>query len=322
MVINGSIDKGTFMSELNCKTVALTGVTGFVGRHILPWLLEAGFKVRVLVRDRDRLTLVDQKMKIIEGDLSDEGALAELVAGADCVMHLVGIIFEKASRGQTFESIHEDGVKRLVKAAKHAGVKRWVHMSALGARASAGCRYLQTKWAGEEAVRGSGMDFTIFRPSVIHGHDGELMEMVRGFWCRLMPPFVPYFGAGMLGTEGSGLVQPVYVEDVARCFVNSVNMEKTVGETYPLGGPDQMTWPEFYAACKVGLPGAKNKFVVGIPAWKGKIMAKFPGMPFNEDQVIMSQGNSICDKVKAETDFDFKMAEFGQTYAQYVEMIG
>ena len=303
--------------------VALTGASGFVGRHVLPRLLLTGARVRVLARDPKRLTASDARLKVIEGDLFSQSALAEWVHGADAVIHLVGIIMEVPRKGQTFDRIHRLGTQNLLTAAKNAGVKRWVHMSALGSRPDAVSQYHRTKWAAEQAVHASGMDFIIFRPSIIHGSDGEFMQMVKGFCCNTFPPFMPYFGAGVLGTEGAGKLQPVWVEDVAKCFVDSLANARTINETYPLGGPDEYTWPGLYSTCHRYIPGAApGRKPLAIPAWYAKILARLPFTPFNLDQVIMSQEDSTCRIEKAQEHFDFELAAFEPTLAGYAEKIG
>ena len=304
------------------RTIALTGATGFVGRHVLPQLLSRGHRVRVLARDPGKLPGSDSNVEAVRGDLFDDKALAQLVQGCDTVVHLVGIIMEKPGEGQTFERVHTEGTRRLLAAAKHAGVGRWVQMSALGARPDAVSRYHQTKWAAEEAVRASGLEWTVFRPSVIHGPDGEFMQMVHGFWTKHFPPFVPYFGSGLFGTGGAGHLQPIWVEDVATCFAEAVTSRRAVGETYPLGGPDVFTWAGFYEAVRRHLPGAKKKKILGVPAWYAGLIAGFPGVPFNKDQVIMSQEDSTCSIEKMRRDFEIEPAGLEETLAGYAAKIG
>ncbi len=302
--------------------VALTGATGFVGRHVLVRLLAGGYRVRALVRDPGKLPKGDAKLHAVRGGLFDEAALAELVDGADAVVHLVGIIMERPRRGQTFDRVHALGTRRLLDAAKAAGVRRWVHMSALGSRPDAVSQYHRTKWQGECAVRDSGLDNTIFRPSIIHGPDGEFMGMVKGFCCGLFPPFMPYFGAGLLGQRGAGILQPVWVEDVARSFADAISNERAINETYPLGGPDVYGWPGLYTTCHKHLPGAKRgRKPRAVPVWYATMIAGMPGVPFNRDQVIMSQEDSTCDIAKAQEHFGFEFAEFEPTFAQYASQI-
>jgi len=156
--------------------VALPGASGFVGRHGLARLQESGHAVRTLVRTPGNIaapeSITAAGVAEIVGDLDKPEALRELVAGADAVIHLVGIIRERPRRGQTFQRVHIEGTQNLLRAARAAGVRRWVHMSALGTRPEAASRYHQTKYAAEQVVRASGLEWTIFQPSLLHGPDG------------------------------------------------------------------------------------------------------------------------------------------------------
>ncbi len=308
------------MTNTPTHTVALTGATGFVGSYVLTHLLQAGYAVRALSRSASKLPK-HPRLTIVQGELSAPAALARLVENAQSVIHLVGIIAEVPRKGQTFERVHVQGTADLLAAALPAGVSRWVQMSALGARADAPARYFTTKWQAEEAVRASGLPATIFRPSIIHGPEGEFIQMVKGFWTSWLPPFVPYFGAGPLGLGKRTRVQPIWVDDVARCFVGSLSAAATINKTYCLGGPDILTWPELYAAVKRHLPAAKPKPILAIPAWKARLIAGLPLVPFNRDQVEMSQEDSLCDMTAAQADLGIQMAPFEPTLAQYASRI-
>ena len=304
-------------------TVALTGASGFVGGHVLARLLTEGHKVRALVRSPTRFDpkVSDAKLTVVEGGLFDDRALAQLVDGVEVVVHLVGIIRQRPRRGQTFDRIHHEATRRLVVAAKQAGEPRWLQMSALGTGPSAVSTYHRTKWLGEQVVRNSGLAYTIMRPSIIHGPDGEFMEMVKGFWQKRFPPFVPYFGSGIWGRDRAGHIQPVWIDDVAQCFTEAMTRDRTIYETYPLGGPDVYTWPGFYETCKKHLPRARNKKIVAVPAWYASVIAGKPLVPFNKDQVIMSQEDSTCTIGKVQNDFGFELAAFEPTFAEYAEQI-
>ena len=318
------------------KIVAITGATGFVGRHVVAKLVENGCEVRALTRDPGKLRVNNETVTPIRGDVFDKNALKELVDGADAVIHLVGIIMENPSAGQTFQRVHTLATKNLIQAAQDAGVKRWVHMSALGSRPDAVSQYHSTKWDAEEALKNSDLQWTIFRPSIIHGPDGEFVQMVRSFWCDPWNPplfrpgfpnpfkfvrYVPYFGAGLLGCGGAGHLQPVWVDDVATCFVNAIDNEKTIRQVYPMGGPERMTWPELYKIASKHLPGALPKGIVAVPAWYAKLIAPLPMVPFNYDQVVMSQEESICEITKVQNDLSIELAPFEQTFANYAESI-
>jgi len=139
--------------------IGVTGATGFVGRHILNRLVERGHRPRALVRHADRAPFNPADVDTVTGSLADAGALRTLVAGADAVIHLVGIIVERGAA--TFETIHVAGTEAVIAAARAAGVRRLVHMSALGARDEPGATaYHRTKARAEQLVAASGIDVT------------------------------------------------------------------------------------------------------------------------------------------------------------------
>ena len=163
------------------QTVFVTGATGFVGRAVIHALRAEGYKVRCLVRRGSERDLRGQEaIERVEGDVLARQTLDEGMGGCDAVVHLVGIIREHPSRGITFERIHVDGTLNVLGAAAAAGVRRYLHMSALGASATARSRYHQTKWLAEEAVRASALPWTIFRPSIIYGKGDAFVSMLAG----------------------------------------------------------------------------------------------------------------------------------------------
>lgn len=310
--------------------VLLTGATGFVGRGVLRELVTRGHHPVCLVRDVERLRLQASRLgsdrfEAVPGGLFDDAALTKAATGADAAIHLVGIIFEHPLAGQTFQRIHVKGTQRIVDACKAAGIRRIVHMSALGARPRAASEYHRTKWIAECLVRESGLDWTLFRPSVIHGPDGEFMCMMKTLVGSVGMPVIPYFG------DGQAKLQPVSVKDVAHCFVAALSQPETIGQTYELGGPEVMTWKELYRICRDTLPGAKRwKPMIGQPVWAAKLMAhtmmKLPILPqllrFNADQVVMSQEDSVCDTAPVEKTFGIKLRDFRRELHNYAALIG
>src|SRR5580698_3750127 len=166
--------------------VFLTGASGFVGREVFRQLRAAGHSVRVLSRrpQSDR-ALADREVR--PGDVTDAASFAGGMAGMDAVVHLVGIINEIGAN--TFENVHTRGTEILLAAAREAGVKRFVHMSALGTRPNAASRYHKSKWAAEELVRNSGLDWTIFRPSIIYGREDQFVNLFARIsrWSPVLP---------------------------------------------------------------------------------------------------------------------------------------
>jgi len=302
------------------EKVCVTGASGFVGSAIVQELVRRSVAVNALVHRRNASPL-GGKVRAIRADLFDPASLDDAVRGSEAVIHLVGIIREQPKAGVTFERLHVEATRNVVESAKRVGVKRFIHMSALGTRADAVSEYHKTKWKAEEIVRGSGMDWTIFRPSLIHGPGGQFMRM-EARWARKQAPpylFMPYFGAGILGLGGAGTLQPVYVLDVARAFVDAIGNPKTVGRTHGLGGAERMTWPEMHRAAARAILG-KERAAVPIPAWYGRMLAAIvPGsmLPFNRDQIVMSQEDNTCDLSDFERDFGFRPLGFVEALTEY-----
>jgi NADH dehydrogenase len=310
------------------ERVLVTGGTGFVGRYVVRALLERGHQVVCLVRSEQKFREAfgpaeNVRLAAACGSLFDPAALGSAAEGADAVIHLVGII-RQGRGGLTFDRVHRQGTEGIVEAAVRAGVSRYVHMSALGTRLGAVSAYHRTKWAAEECVRTSGLDWTIFRPSVIHGPDGEFMQLVKVMACGLLPPVMPCFGSGRFR------LQPVSVRDVAHCFTEALHRPETVGRVYELGGPANYTWRQFYDVCKRLIPGARRrKPVVGMPLPVAKLLAatimKTPlvpaGLRFNRDQIQMSQEDSVCDHAPVESAFGFKLRDFERELATYASRI-
>ncbi len=311
------------------KRVLLTGATGFVGRYVLRELVDRGYTAVCLVRDRSRLAaagrnLDGSRIAGVVGGLFDRGAFRDAAAQSDAAIHLVGVIMENRRRGQTFDRIHRCGTSAAVEAIAEAGIRRYVHMSALGTRPDAVAEYHRTKHAAEECVRNSGLDWTIFQPSVIHGYDGEFMELMKAFACDLVPPVVPYFGSG------EHRVQPVSVRDVAFCFVEALARHGTIGQTYAVGGPRAYSWKELYAVCRRLIPNARKwKPVVSMPVPLARLIAAtlmrtplVPGrLKFNDDQVQMSQEDGVCSVEPVESAFGIKLRDFEGELASYAELI-
>lgn len=318
------------------ERVLVTGATGFVGKSVIRELLARGYTPVCLVRSPEKLRrqhpdVNPERFVPVVGGLSDRNALRAAAQQAHAVIHLVGIIIERRLQGQTFEGVHARGTRQVVDAAVEAGIKRFVHMSALGARPDAPSKYHRTKWAGEQAVRQARLDWTIFRPSLIHGPEGEFMSLMKKFVCDMVPPVIPYFGSG------EARLQPVYVKDVAHCFVDALTRPETIGQIIPLGGPNAYSWKALYETCRALLPGARKwKPIVSQPVPVAKVAAVLsapvmaigelviPSMGllrFDRGQVDMSQEDSVCDHTIAEKNFGIKVRNFETELSTYADQI-
>ncbi len=291
--LNGS---NTMTQSENTGLVLVTGGTGFVGQNVVHRLRLAGWRVRILSRHVPTDTPEDSGVEWVPGNVLDLSTLRAATRNCAAIIHLVGIIRE--TRSQSFLQAHVQATENVLRAATEAGVRRYIHMSALGTRAKAVSTYHQTKWRAEELVRGSKLVWTIFRPSLIHGPHGEFTTMVRQWHDGKIPPFLfmPFFGGGFWGQQALTRVQPILVSDVAEVFVLALTTTASEQQTCELGGPDSMTWPEMLAVFNRVLPPPRRR-IMGIPFWLAKGIAAWPwpALPFNRDQVIMAGEDSICD---------------------------
>lgn len=271
--------------------VFVTGATGFVGRAVVQALRADGHSVRCLVRrgsERDLRGL--GAIERVEGDVLVRQGLEEDMAGCQAVIHLVGIIREQPSRGVTFEQVHTQGTINVLDAAAAAGVRRFLHMSALGTRPNARSRYHRTKWAAEEAVRASGLRWTIFRPSIIYGRGDQFLTMLAYFVRRY--PVMPVIGSGRQR------LQPVPVEHVAEGFARGLVMGAAEKQTYDVGGPDTVTMIELLdiIGAAVGRQRVhKLHLPLGLMRPLTWALHRLPGFPVTPDQLLMLEEDNAGD---------------------------
>lgn len=286
--------------------VFLTGATGFVGKHLARRLVEDGHDLSCLVRSTDcpeAEFLAGLGAGLSVGNILDAESVVAAASGADAVVHLVGIIFER--RGATFEEIHVHGTINALAAAAMAGAGRYIHMSALGTGSRAESSYHRTKWAGEEQVRNSGLDYTIFRPSTIIGPGGEFFAMLAR-QVRLSP-LLPVVG------NGRYRMQPISVFDVAACFSGSIDNARARNQVYEIGGPDQLTYNEMLdIICRVmGKKRAKLHIPVAAVkpvAWLGERLMSRPLL--TSDQLKMLLKDNVCDIDKMRDELGVQPAPF------------
>jgi NADH dehydrogenase len=297
--------------------VFVTGGAGFVGTAVIKALLAADHSVHALVNHR-KLQIQNDRVTSFTGDLFNATALDSAMRGCNAVVHLVGIIAENPAKGITFDRIHFEGTVAVVEATTRAGIRRYIHMSALGAAADAASLYHRSKFRAEQFVRASALDWTILQPSLIHGPGGDFTKMEID-WARgksLPYLFMPYFGVGLLGTGPRRKIQPVFVDDVARAFVQCLSNEKTIAQTFPLGGSQQLTWPQMHHLAAQKLTG-QSRIAFPIPAWYAKAITHIvPAslLPFTHDQVLMAEQDNTCDLQKFVEAFGWTPRSFEETF--------
>ena len=217
--------------------ILVAGGTGFVGTKVVHALRAAELPVRVLARKPEKQDqLRAWGCEIVQGDMTDAESLRRGVEGCDGVVHLVAL--PPFADPKAIERLMTHGTRDLVAAAKDAGVSRIVLMSALGTEEGREIApYYHAKWEEEQAVKYSGIEHVIFRPSFVFGHDGGLLAQQ----IRLVrySPVTPILGRHRM--------QPIWVDDVAAFFTAAVAGDEAANRTFDLGGPDRLTWAELHA---------------------------------------------------------------------------
>ena len=261
--------------------ILILGGTGFVGRSVCEQLVErfGGGSAQITVPSRHAAAakhlLPLPTVRVAQADVHDEAQLGELVRGCDAVINLVAILHGSAD---AFERAHVELPRRLARACAAHGVRRLVHVSAIGVGASAPSRYLRSKTAGEAVLAASGLDLTVLRPSVIFGEHDRFMNLFAQL--QTVFPIVPLAGA-------QAHFQPVWVQDVAAAIVNSLSMPSSIGQVCECVGPEVFTLKQLVQAA--GRWSGHPRPVFGLPDVLGRLQALamelLPGVP------LMSRDN-------------------------------
>lgn len=293
--------------------VFLTGVSGFVGRVIAQHLLDNSHGVRALCRDQKSFNNYPQ-IETVTGDSTKPESLRGLLEGCDAVINLVGIIRERPRHNITFTRLHTDATRNILRAAKEQGVSRFLQMSANGSRIDARTSYHKTKWAAEELVRQSGLDWTIFRPSLIFGPQDQFVNMLAGMIRAL--PVVPVMG------DGKYRIQPVSVINVAEGFVRALEKKESIGQTYHCGGPQDYSYDELLDLIAVALgkksPPCKLHHPLLLMNPVVTLLQSIPQFPMTSDQLQMLLEGNCCDPDPWRNAFDLKLQDFASGIAEYL----
>ncbi|HHT9112606.1 MAG TPA: complex I NDUFA9 subunit family protein [Candidatus Wunengus sp. YC65] len=300
--------------------IFLTGSTGFVGKRILRDLLENKYQVRCLARKGSEQkishyknpVLVKTGIDIVNGDITDAASLDGKLEGYDAVINLVGIIREFRGRGITFERLHYEGTANLVRAARSQRVMRFVQMSALGARPDGKTQYQQTKFRAEECVRTSGLDYTIFRPSIIFGPEDKFVNLFANM--LRTQQFVPVVG------NGRYQMQPVSVENVSMGFVKAIEQKNAIGKTFDVGGPERIEFNRIIDIIGevICAPPYKIHMPVFIMSTMAEMLDWVPSFPVTKDQITMLLEGNVCDERPFFRHFDVKPIGFKEGISKYL----
>jgi uncharacterized protein YbjT (DUF2867 family) len=237
--------------------------------------------VRALVRDPGHASrLTSWGAELVTGDVTDPASLRAACEGVDAVVHMVAII--KGSE-DAFERVMADGTRNVVAAAQAAGVRRFILASALGLdeRTKDAVPYFAAKWEMEQAVKSSGLEHVIFRPSFVFGRDGGVLPT----FVRLarLAPLTPIIG------PGTQRLQPIWVEDLAAFYERSLTEPAAANRTFDLGGPDAVSWNEFWERLKrvLGVRRPSVHVPFGAMRVQATFTEKLPGAPVTRDQLTM-----------------------------------
>jgi len=286
--------------------ILVTGGNGFVGPKIVRALRERDLPVRALVRrpgDRSAATLAAWGSELVQGDMTDAESLRRAVEGAEVVVHLVAI---RQGSDDDFRQVMEQGTRDLVAAAKDAGVRRFVLMSALGTSEQTKdlVPYYRAKWEMEQTVQGSGVEHVVFRPSFVFAGDGGIlptfMKLAR------FAPVTPIIGSG------TQRIQPIWIDDVAAYFAAGVDKPEAANRIFELGGPDAVSWNEFWQRLKREL-GQRRPSVhvpMGLMRLNALVTERLPGnIPLTRDLLTMLEhGDNVTSNDDAVRTFGLTLA--------------
>lgn len=286
--------------------VGVTGGTGYVGPAVVGELLREGHEVVVLEHERPVPAGPHSGLRRVRGGVGDVGALREAFAGCDAVVHLVAILRER--RGVTFEKVHVGGTRNVVEAARDAGVRRLVFMSANGVDGGLDTPYFRTKLAAEGVVRASGLEWTIFRPSYVAG--SEVGGFDRQFADIIdRAPVLPSFAGGRFE------IQPVSRRDVALAFARALVRPAAVGKTYVLVGPERMTWNEYLR--RLARVRGRRRPLVYAPGAAMIAVASVAGrfFPADADALRMLMAGNVGDASEAVRDLGLELESWEDAVA-------
>lgn len=304
------------------KLVTIFGGSGFVGRYVARRMANEGWRVRVAVRRPNEAIFVKTygvvgQVEPILCNIRDDASVANAMRGADAVVNCVGVLNELGKNG--FEAVQAEGAERIARLSAQQGIKRMVHISAIGADPESDSEYARTKAQGEAGVLAHMPEAVILRPSVIFGPEDQFFNRFAAM--ARMSPFLPIFGADTR-------FQPVYVDDVAQAAVKGVLGQAEPG-IYELGGPEVKTFRELMQQM-LGVIH-RRRIIIGLPFWVGRIMAGvldivkfvsfqlFPNNILTRDQLKnLRRDNVVSDGAKGFADLGIEPATLESVLPEYL----
>jgi NADH dehydrogenase len=283
----------------------ITGGNGFLGQGLAVAGISAGYQARCMVR-RDRKKPITQGAERFVVDYANSGRLAQGMQGCSAVLNAVGIIREFPSKGITFRKAHIDFTRDLISACKEAGVKRYLHISVLGVDSELKVPYNTTKLASEQLVRESGLDWTIFRPSLIFG-PGDRFAVEFAGWIKKGLP-IPLIG------DGKYLLSPVSRADLCRGMVKFIEDQHSYNKTYSIGGPEILSYVEILKIIEktAGRKMRPLKIPSGLLIAVASIFGRYKSFPASADMIKQLIKGNYTDNPEFWNDTGIEPMNFEQ----------
>jgi NADH dehydrogenase len=297
--------------------ILVTGGTGLVGSAVVQELASRAKPVAVMSRDAASVKqrFPDLSVEAREGDVTQPDSLTEAFADIEAVVNCVQFPnspIENPRKGWTFEQVDHQGTVNQVVAAEQAGVARFIYVRGVGAAQDASQHWFVSKWKAEEAVRASGLSHVIIQPTWVYGPEDVALNRFMGFARRL--PFVPTFG------NGEQMMQPIFVDDIAKIIADAVDKPEATDQTFEAGGPDRLTMDDVVrTALEVA---GKKRPILHQPAAIGKAMATLlqvlPGPPLTPDSIDFITNEAVADNAALERVFSPKLTPLREALATYL----
>src|SRR5215211_6172126 len=317
-VIKGGRESLDGRSQGGADMILVAGGTGFIGGTIVRELAERGERVAVMSHrsERAKEQFPGLEVEVRAGDARDPVSLRGAVEGMETVisaMQFPNYPVENPRKDYTFYAVEARGNERLVAAAKDAGVQSYVYLSGAGAAPDAKKHWFRAKWEAEQAIIGSGLRYSIFRPSWVYGPEDSSMNRYVTF-ARFLP-FEPVIG------NGQQPMQPVFVQDVARCVADSLTNEAAANQVFEIGGPDVMTMNDIVRTM-LRVMGKKRPLFnspVFLPRIAATLMAPLPNTPLSPEVVDFATAAALADNSNLLRVFDIRLTPLAEGLASYLK---
>ncbi|MBX3138842.1 complex I NDUFA9 subunit family protein [Candidatus Obscuribacterales bacterium] len=302
------------------KLMLVLGATGFLGRLVVERLLKLNYPLRVVTRGGGDWqnsvvsTLRHKGVDVIIGNVTDEATIEKAVDGTSAIINMAGSFREAG--GVSYEALNIDVVKWLIKYGSAAKVQRLIHVSCLGAHKDSDSRYYRAKWKGEKAVRNCDLYWTVFRPSFMFGDSFPLLDYLKPVFTFKL--FLPVIGSG------TNTIQPVFVQDVADCVVQSIYARETVGKTFDLAGPEEYTMLEILEMSRdaLGLSGSTMNFSSDVSGKTLGMMAKaLPNSILNNELVGLMGDDSFGSQEDMLANFQVQNVSLQQYFPSIIDSL-